>query len=176
MSDTTEDLELFDDAKETFPGKEDMKDRLVLVWATGKTGQRKSEATGKLYDWAETVTMVIDDGPEGYNPKRADGDPNLIAPVAQEGPQEITFQWSTGGLVTRIKERIGTDGKPKTFKPFLGRINSRKNKVKGMSDSWSISEPTDEDRATARRYAGQIKAISERLAAPPVKDEDEAFN
>lgn len=180
MTDTqTDDLELFDDAKETFPSKEDLKDRLVLIWATGKTGQRKSEATGKAYDWAETVTLVIDDGPDEFytsSSKRKDGDELLVPSVAHNGAQELdNFQWSAGGLVSRIKQRVTADGKPATFKPFLGRINERKNKNKGMANSWSISEPTDEDKAIARKYAAQIKAISERLAKPPATSDTDAF-
>jgi hypothetical protein len=176
MTDTTEDLELFDDAKEAFPAKEDLKDRLVLIWATGKTGQRKSETTGKAYDWAETVTMVIDDGPNGWNPVRSDGEPSLVPAVATDGPQVLDgFQWSAGGLVSRIKQRIGTDGKPSTFKPFLGRINERKNKNKGMANSWSISEPTDADKVTARKFGVQIKAVMDKLSKPPVVSEDDAF-
>ena len=51
MTDTTEDLELFDEAQATFASKADLKDGLVLVWATGKYGTRKG-ANGP-YDWYE---------------------------------------------------------------------------------------------------------------------------
>lgn len=164
MTDTTDELELFDDAQEEFPGKEDLKDRLVLVWATGKHGQRKG-ANGKPYDWYETITLVLDDGPNWTGRKIVDGDskPILVPAVADEGPQRLDpFQWSTGGMTSRLANRVQGD-KPKSFKPFLGRINSRPNSQKGFNASWSIAEPTADDKATAVRYAGLIKQIGAEL-------------
>jgi hypothetical protein len=189
MTDTTEDLELFDDAKEAFPAKEDLKDRLCLIWVTGKHGIRKGTDVGaRPYPWYETVTLVIDDGPDWDGTKIVDGEKqeNLVPSVAENGPQELDgFQHTTSGLTSRLSQRVITGStqpvingepvadKPKTFKPMLGRINSRKNKTQGRSPSWSISEPTEDDKVTARMYAAQIKAISERLSKPPAPASDE---
>ena len=41
---TTEDLELFDEATEEFPGKEDLKDRLVAIWVTNRHNTRVDTA------------------------------------------------------------------------------------------------------------------------------------
>ena len=110
----------------------------------------------------------------------------LVPSVAVEGPQELDgFQHTTSGLTSRLSQRVIPGAtvplingepvmdKPKTFKPMLGRINSRKNKTAGRSASWSISEPTEDDKVTARKYAAQIKAIADRLSKPPAPASDE---
>jgi hypothetical protein len=178
VTDIHEDDDLFDAATNQFPSKEDMENRLVLIWPTGKNGTRRSESTGKPYRWYETVTVVIDDGPNGWQAQRSDGDPNLIASVAENGPQTLNnYQWTPGGLVARLESRV-TDGKPNTYKPILGRINQRKNKNKGMANPWSIAEPTDEDKATARRYTDLIRKTSADLKArvEAGTGDDEAFD
>src|SRR4051812_21959351 len=174
---TAEDLELFDDAKEEFPGKEDLRDRLVAIWVTGKHGTRKSEANNTSYAWYETTTLVLDDGPAWDGTKIVDGEKreNLVPSVAQNGPQRLeAFQWSTGGMVSRLQARVVGD-QPKTFKPMLGRINSRPNSKKGFSASWSISEPTDEDRAKARASAALIRQISAELEKAGQPTDEDAF-
>jgi hypothetical protein len=174
---TAEDLELFDDAKEEFPAKEDLKGRLVAIWVTGKHGTRKSEANNSSYQWFETITLVLDDGPDWDGMKIVDGEKreNLVPSVAAEGPQRLdAHQWSTGGLVSRLQARVIGD-KPKTFKPMLGRINSRPNTKKGFSASWSISEPTAEDRKIAIAQAGLLRQITAELEAGLVAKDEEAF-
>lgn len=191
MTDQTEDLELFDDAKEDFPGKEDLKDRLVAIWVTGKHGKRKASAPGsKPYDWYETVTLVLDDGPAWDGFKIVDDEKveMLVPSVAAEGPQRLDdFQFTQGGLTSRLSSRVALTGtvavvngdpvldKPKTWKPMLGRINSKKNKQAGFSASWSIASPTDEDKVIARKHAALIREISQQLEAAanaPASDED----
>lgn len=179
MTDTTEDLELFDEAQATFPSKADLKDRLVLVWATGKHGTRKG-ANGP-YDWYETYTLVIDDpnGAENWNERVYDAEKEterdtLVPSVTKNGPQLLeSFQFSYGGMTARLKGRVQGD-KPKTFKPMLGRVNSRPNKTKGMAASWSIAEPTEADRATAVKFATRIREVSALVqeAVNGGKDED----
>jgi hypothetical protein len=170
---TTPEDEFFDDAAETFPGKEDLKDRLVAVWATGR-GQDKN-ADGKTYPYVTGVTLVLDDGPDGWSPTSVkDGEtvPNLVPAVADEGPQEIALRWSTSGMVSRLDPRVG-----KTTKPMIGRINSRPNKVKGRSASWSIATKTESDLATVLEHGSAIKAITARIEKDAVDALDgEAFN
>ena len=170
MTDTTEDLELFDDAKQEFPAKEDLKDRLVGIFVTGKHGQRKSAATGKMYDWYETITLVLDDGPDGTSFT------DLVPSVAAKGEaiRLDNFQWSASGLASRLSARV-TGDKPNTFKPLRGRINSQKNKQKGMADAWSIAEPTEEDKATSLKYADQVRKIMAELKAAQTTADEDAF-
>jgi len=181
MTDQIETEELFDEAQEEFPGKEDLKDRLVAIWVTGKNGMRKGNAPGsKPYAWYETVTLVLDDGPNWNGMKIVDGEqlPMLVPSVKDEGAQRLdAFQYSQGGLTARLAQRVTADAKPKTFKPMLGRINSRKNAQAGFSASWSIGKPTDEDKVIARKQAALIAQISKELEAAGQKQaEDDGFD
>jgi hypothetical protein len=156
---TTPEDEFYDDALDVFPGKEDLKDRLVAVWALEKGTDTNKE--GKVYPIVQTVTMVLDDGPEGWSPtsiRDEEATPNRVPAVAEEGLQELNLRWSTEGMVSRLGPRVGH-----TWKPMIGRINSRKNSVKGRSPSWSISKPTDDDKAIVRQHATEIMAVSRRL-------------
>lgn len=167
MTDQKED-EFFDSATSEFPAKEDLKDRLVAIWNTGKEGTRTSQATGKSYPWVETVTLVLDDGPQGWNAVRWDGEANLVPSVATDGPQRLDgFQWSAAGIYSRASKR------PIGGKPMIGRINSRKNSVKGMADAWSISEMTDEDKDIARKHLGLFHQIADEIQK---KQDDSAFD
>lgn len=195
MSDTTNDVyDLVDDAKEEFPAKEDLKDRLVAIWVTGKHGMRVGTAPGsKPYAWYETVTLVLDDGPNWTGMKIVDGEQRemLVPSVAAEGPQRLDgFQFSQGGLTQRLTQRVqdpagatpkangaAVTGTPKSFKPMLGRINSRKNSQAGFSASWSISTPTEADHDVVRKHADLIRSISAEMEkAASVVDEADEFD
>lgn len=162
----TEQDEFYDDATDQFAGKEDLKDRLVAVWVTGKKGTRKS-TDGKDYAWVETTTLVLDDGPTGDSAETAVRDGEVGENRVGPAPALLeNFQWSTNGMTSRLIPRIGkvdpTTGE-RNFKPMIGRINSQPNKVKGRSASWSISAPTDSDRNTVRANAEQLKAVTEQI-------------
>lgn len=155
------DDDLFEAASETFPSKFDLKNRLVVIYPTGVTGQRQGE-NGQPYTWYETTTVVLDDGPEGWqaqvlNMDTGEMQANLVPSVAEEGPQVLrNFQWSAGGITARLAPRVPkADGKPGSQ---VGRINSRPNKSKGMAPSWSISTPMEAEMATAREYAAVCRA------------------
>lgn len=154
MTDPTDD-DFFDDAKSEFADKEDLKDRLVAIFATGPIGQRKSEASGKFYDYVETVTVVLDNGPDG------DRYSDLVPEVAGEPVVLHGFQWSASGLVARVKPRVGTE---LAARPMIGRINSMPNRRKGFSDAWSIAEPTDADRAVARQFKPALIKVRDDMA------------
>lgn len=180
-SSTDEDLELFDSAKAEFASKHDLKDRLILVWATGKNGKRKGE--NGSYEWFETNTLVIDDpnGAADWNEQVFDGQKEewrdtLVPSVAANGPQLLEkLQFSYTGMCARLKPRVTADQKPATYRPMLGRVNSRPNAKKGMAASWSISEPTESDKQTARKYAAQVREITAKLKAETERaDSDEA--
>jgi hypothetical protein len=185
--------DVFDDAKDDFPAKEDLKDRLIAVWATGKHGKRLADGPGaRPYAWFETITLVLDDGPNWDGMKiDADGErvANLVPSVAENGPQRLDgFQWTQSGTTSRIEARVAMSAtvakvngdpvydKPKTFRPMLGRVNSRKNKTAGRSASWSIGEPTPEDKVIAREYTELMVQISAELENPPVAASDDEFD
>lgn len=157
---TTQD-EFYDDAQDVFPGKEDLKDRLVAVWALEKGTDKNTD--GKTYPFVTSVTLVLDDGPNGWSPtsiRDGEATENRVPSVDEEGLQEINLRWSTNGMVSRLAPRVG-----RTFKPMVGRINSRPNKTKGRSASWSIASTTDEDKATIRAHESEIREIMNRLQA-----------
>jgi hypothetical protein len=166
---------LFEAAKETFPGKEDLKDRLVVMYPTGKTGERKGE-NGDPYAWYETVTVVLDDGPKGYqHTVIADGieRENLVPSVVEQGPQILkNFQWSAGGIAARLAP-IYDDPKVRSM---VGRINRRPPSKKGMAPPWGIAKPTDEDMATARRFTEVCKKARQEVREARQREADkEAF-
>lgn len=163
MTDAFDDL--FEAAKDEFPAKEDLKDRLVVIYPTGKVGERKSAATGKMYPWIETTTVVLDDGPEGASFT------DLVPSVAAEGPVVLTgFQWSAAGLVARLNPKVGDPKVP----GILGRINSMKNKQRGMADAWSIAPPTEDEMNVGRQHADVLTAARNAIkdARAAVADEN----
>jgi hypothetical protein len=167
-----ENEDFYDEAQETFPGKEDLKDRLVAVFALENGTDVNKE--GKRYPIVKTVTCVLDDGPDGYQTRVIRDEQmteNRVPSIAAEGMQEIDLRWSTEGMVSRLAPRVG-----KTWMPLVGRINSRPNKVKGRSPSWSISTPTDEDKDYIRSngFNPKLRAIAARLEAEAKKAEDTA--
>jgi hypothetical protein len=159
MSDIYDD-DLFEPAKSEFPAKEDLKDRLVAIYPTGKVGTRKSQATNKEYGWVETTTVVLDDGPDGTSVT------DLVGPA----PQVLrNFQWSAAGIFSRVEQKRTNPSVPGT----VGRINSMKNKIKGMADAWSISTPTEDEMAIARQFGAECRAARDEIKAARAKDADE---
>lgn len=173
-----DDDDLFEAASETFPSKFDLKDRLVVIYPDGESGQRMGE-NGKPYTWYSTTTVVLDDGPNGWQ-ERVVGEggelvANLVPSVAENGPQVLEhFQWSAGGITARLASRLpDAKGKPGSQ---VGRINSRPNAKKGMAPSWSISTPTEEDMAIAREHREVCAAARRKITEAQVKAADnEAF-
>jgi hypothetical protein len=171
-----DDDDLFEAASETFPAKEDLKDRLVAIYPTGVSGERQG-SNGKPYTWFETTTVVLDDGPDGWQAQVQDSDgemrDNLVDSVAEHGPQVLrNFQWSTDGLVARLKP-IYQDPKVRSQ---VGRINKRPSQKKGHNAAWSISKPTDADMATARQHAEVCKAERQAIRdARQAKADADAF-
>lgn len=176
VNSTTEDLELFDEAKQEFPSKYDMRDRLVAIWVTGKQGTRPGQNGGDPYPWVDTITLVLDD-PNGAQDwdgmvKNEDGDrvETLVPSVAQEGPARLdNFQWSAGGLTARLLPRItlkdGKTGVP-VYRPMIGRINERKSTQKGRNNPWGIATPTEAEAAYVREnFSDQLRAITLEVKA-----------
>lgn len=174
MTDTNEDLELFDDAKAEFPDKCDLRDRLVAIWVTGKHGTRPPQSGGEPYPWYETYTLVLDD-PNGATDwdgmvKDEHGDMReTLVESTEEGPVLLKkFQWSASGLATRLEPRLTLKDKKTEapiYRPMIGRINERRSTVKGRNNPWSIAEPTEADRDVARAHGAKIKAITAEIKA-----------
>lgn len=169
-----QDDDLFEGAQDTFPNKFHLRDRLVVIYPTGEHGTDKGE--NGSYEWYQSTTVVLDDGPEGWQDQVRDDDgdmvDNLVASVDEGGPVVLNnLRWSAGGLTARMKNKLPkSDGTPQGI---LGRINSRKGQ-RGRNASWSIAAPTEEELDYARRFNAQLREARNELAAKIRQGQDEA--
>lgn len=158
-----DDDELFEGAQDTFPNKFHLRDRLVIIYPTGEHGTDQGE--NGSYPWYQSTTVVLDDGPKGWQSEvpDKDGDPieNLVPSVSEDGMQVLqNLRWSTGGTVARMKNKLpSADGTPRGI---LGRINVKKGKG---AASWSIAAPTEDELALARTFNPQLRKVRDELAA-----------
>lgn len=171
---TDEDSEWMDGASSAFPKVENLapsippnygQGRLVAIWAL-ENGTRKGD--NGTYPYVETVTLVLDNGPDGKQTDELVGP----APVKLDG-----FQHSTTGLVARLSKRV--DGKnakgiPLRFRPMIGRLNTQASKANKNVAAFSISEPTADDMVIARGFKDMITGINAELEAKATADEDSA--
>lgn len=172
---TEEDEEWMDGASATFPKAENLAPsippnfgpgRLVAIWAQ-ENGTRKNEQ-GNPYPYVQTLTLVLDNGPDGSQTDDVIGS----APVRLED-----FQHSTGGLVARLSKRVtgvNAKGVKLKYRPMIGRINTQPSRANKNVAAFSISEPTAEDMETARKYKAMITAINAELEAKDKESEDSA--
>jgi hypothetical protein len=173
VSDTEE---FYDDATSTFPSKVDLASdgsfdhgrmgpgRLVAIWAK-KNGTGTKD--GKAYAFVDSLTLVLDDGPDG----------TYVTELVGPAPQRVEMQHSTGGLVARLKGRVdGTNkaGISLKFRPMIGRINTQPSKTQASVAAYSISPPTEEDRAIVDGHKELIISINKELESGAVQDEDAA--
>lgn len=167
--------DFYDDASTSFPAIADLAPdgtfdrgrvgpgRLVAIWVR-KGGTRKGD--NGIYEYVETVTLVLDDGPDG----------NYFSEQVPQAPQRLDgFQHSTTGMVTRLKPRLtGKDAKGRELKylPMVGRINTQVSKVAKDKAAYSISPPEDADRVILNFHRDMIIGINRELKA----DDEAAVN
>jgi hypothetical protein len=124
----------FADANDAFVKVEHLKGRLVLVTPL-EIGQRASTMRGqegKMYDYVETETVVLDGETTDLFP---------TIPFVIDG-----FQWSGAAVVPQLKPKIASG------RPVLGRAGGKPSATKGFGDANILTAPTDEDKAVAREY------------------------
>jgi hypothetical protein len=188
MTDPNEN-EFYDEATEEFPSVNDLvpladqkknptsTGRLVAIWPLENGESPKSNGTG-VYPWTDSITLVLDDGPDG------DQATNLIG----EAPQEVKLRHSTAGIQTRLAPRLEGMTKPRRhpetkeiiapavpqrFRPMIGRVNTRPSTVqKGGSLAISIAKPTKEDEAIIQAHKALIIEINQRLEKKDTEAED----
>lgn len=173
MTDSTSTAsEFYDDATDNFPKVSHLapsvppkfgEGRLVAIWVTGE-GKRKNDE-GEFYPYVETVTVTLDDGPDGalsgpgWDPEAED----LVGPGVNRLDK---FQHSTGGLVARLTKRLtGKDknGVPLRFRPMVGRLNTQPSKKNKNVPAYSIRPCTEAERAIVERHGDMIRAINKEL-------------
>lgn len=173
--------DLFEGSSDEFAGKEDMLNRLVMIYPTGEEGRfqaKKGQTQGDA--WYGTITVVLDDGPDGYQEtvvgKNGEIRGNMIPSVAENGPQTVRYRWSTKGAASRLAPKLPAlhDGVPVGL---LGRID--KGKATGGNNApWRPNPPTDADRALAVRpemRAARLKARDEIVASLKAAEAEDAF-
>jgi hypothetical protein len=181
---TDEDSEWMDGASATFAKAEHLAPsippnfgagRLVAIWAQ-ENGTRKNDK-GKEYPFVSTLTLVLDEGPNGQAwLTGTDGwaaDASQVIPASPVRLEE--FQHSTGGLVARLQKRVtglSAKGVPLRFRPMIGRMNTQPSSQNKNVAAFSISEPTAADMTVARKYKDMITAINAELEAKESTDED----
>jgi hypothetical protein len=172
---TAEDEEWMDGASAEFPKAENLAPtvppnfgpgRLVAIWAQS-AGSRKNDK-GKDYPFVQTLTLVLDNGPDGDQTDEVIGS----APVRLDD-----FQHSTTGLVARLQKRVtgvNAKGVALKYRPMIGRMNTQASSQNKNVAAFSISEPTPADMMVARKYKDMIMAINAELEAKDTQAEDEA--
>lgn len=176
--------DFYDDATENFPSVDDLVPlasgknpetvgRLVAIWAL-ENGSAQGEK--EPYPFTETVTLVLDDGPDG------DQVTDLVGPA----PVELKLRHSTKGIQSRIGPRVDgwTRAKrndagevtvpsvPMKWRPMIGRVNTKPSTLyKKGSPAVSISLPTDADRAIIEKHKALIKEINARMEAKDADNE-----
>ena len=186
---TDEDSEWMDGASASFAKAEHLAPslppnfgagRLVAIWALENGTRKSTNPGGKDYPYVSTVTLVLDEGPNGQAwLTGADGWDAEASSVIPASPVRLDdFQHSTGGLVARLSKRVtGVNVKtqvPLRFRPMIGRMNTRASAQNKNVPAFSISEPTPADMIVARKYMEMIKGINAELEAKEAKAEDEA--
>lgn len=183
---TAEDEEWMDGASAAFPKAEHLapslppnfgKGRLVAIWAQENGTRKSTNPGGKEYGFVSTVTLVLDEGPNGQAwLTGTEGWAADASTVVGASPVRLDdFQHSTGGLVARLNKRVtgvNAKGVPLRFRPYVGRINTQPSAQNKNVPAFSISEPTAEDMVVARKYADVIKGINAELEAKEKAAED----
>lgn len=177
--------EFYDDATSAFPKIEHLAPsvppkfgpgRLVAIWARAN-GKRKNDR-GEFYPYVDTITVTLDDGPDGN--LTGPGWAEDAAVTVPAGVQRIEMQHSTGGLVARLAKRVdakNVKGVPLKYRPMIGRINTQASNANKNVAAYSISEPTEADRAVINAHKDLIISINRDVeAADQASKDDAAFD
>lgn len=142
----------FNSAREAFVKMDHVEGRLLLIQVR-ESGERESTLPGAkqgdTYTFVETDTVVLD---------------GEIDEMIDEIPMELDgFQFSgeaiTGQLLPALKKMQAGTGTGL----LLNRLGTKPNKWK--TKTWVLTEPTEEDKAIARKYLAE-KAKREAAAKP----------
>jgi hypothetical protein len=133
----------FDDARSAFVKSEDLEGRLLLV-QPHETGSRKSTlpgADGKEYEFVVCDVHVLD---------------GEATDMVVAGDVLEDFQFAGVNVVGQLKPKI------RRGKKVLGRLAKKKAQQRGFSDSWILGDPTDADKAKARKYLAALAEKSKK--------------
>lgn len=172
------DDDFYDAATEGFPSVEHLAPslppnfgpgRLVAIWAR-ENGMAKSRTDGKPYPYTETVTLALDDGPNG------DQHNDMVGPA----PFRVDMRHSTGYIHGRLKGRVtgkNQKGVPMRHRPYIGRINTQVSNASKNQAAFGIEAPTAADLAIAEQYRDLIISINREMEeADRTEANEEAFS
>jgi hypothetical protein len=141
-------IDPFDDARDSFVKLDDVNGRLLLITSLS-TGERPSTLPGqqgKMYDWVETTTVVLD---------------GEITDLIETVPLVLDgFQFSGANIMRLLKPKI------RTRRMTLGRLGKKPSQTRGFGDAWSLRPGTDADKDLAKRW----------IAAHPAPAEPDPFS
>lgn len=145
----------FSSARAAFVKMDDVEGRLLLI-TVSESGERESNLPGAKQ--GDTYTYVVSDTVV------LDGE---ITDMIDEVPMVLEdFQFSgeavTGQLMGPLKKLKAGKGNGMV----LGRLGTKPNKFK--TQTWVLQEPTDEDKAVARKYlADEAERKAKETPADP---------
>jgi len=138
----------FSSARDAFIKQEHVTGRLLLI-SPLSSGERESNlpgSQGKTYTYIETDTVVLD-GP--------------VDDMVDEVPMQLEgFQYSGQAITAQLMPAV------RKSTMILGRLGQKPSATKGFGDAWVLLEPTDADKAAARKYLADEAA--RQAAATPV--------
>jgi hypothetical protein len=170
--------EFYDNATDAFPSVEHLAPsvppnfgdgRLVAIWAL-ENGQAKSKTDGSVYGYTQTITLALDDGPNG----------DQINEMVGPAPFRVPMRHSTGYIHSKLKDRVtgkNQKGVPLRFRPYLGRVNTQVSKASKNQAAYGIVPATEQEIAdVVMRHKALIVSINKELEAEALKAEnDTAF-
>jgi hypothetical protein len=175
VADDEEDF--YDDATAAFPSVGDLapdypnygEGRLIAVYARS-LGKRKG-TSGEMYPYVETITVALDDGPDG------DQTTELVGPA----PYRVDMRHSTINLHAKLQGRV--EGKhpkserPLKYLPLIGRVNTQASSQNKKVATYGLAPKTDDDLVILQRHKALLKAITAELeAADKAKDDADGFD
>ncbi|MET0417852.1 MAG: hypothetical protein ABW022_17730 [Actinoplanes sp.] len=173
-----DDDEYYDDATAAFPSVEDLapsnapdfgEGRLVAIYAKSN-GERKGN-NGDMYGYTETITVALDDGPDG----------DQVTEMVGPAPYRVDMRHSTGFIHAKLKSRVEgkhpKSGRPLKYLPLIGRINTQPSTQNKKVPAYGLAPKTDDDLVTLERHKALLKSITAELeAADKAKDDADGFD
>ena len=190
-----EDDDFFDNATGGFPKVDHLAPslypkygmgRLIAVWPTEKAFGKPKRAGDPPYTLFKTITLVLDDGPQG----KVDGegwDPEtlqFVPPVADKPARYDNFQHSTTWMVSLL-ERRWTARNPRTdvpmkFRPVIGRMETQGSSNNPKVAAYALREATEAELDKIRNtpaWKNAIIQINQELEkAAQQAEDDKAFD
>jgi hypothetical protein len=172
-----DDDEYYDDTTVDFPNVEHLapstppnfgEGRLVAIYAL-KNGMGKGD-NGE-YPFTETITVALDDGPEG----------DQVHELVGAAPFRVEMRHSTGYIHAKLAKRVDgkhpKSGRPLRFLPLIGRVNTQTSKKSKNQPAFGLAPKTDDDLVILERHKPLLKAITAELeAAEKAKDDADGFD